>query len=58
MWLDGSVLQLAGESNAESRVWLESNVVPLAFRLSGVPKARVIEVCRTDEPGEWTIPLA
>lgn len=58
MRLDGSELTLVGESTSENPAWLESTVVPLAFRMAGTPKARNIEVRRIDEPGEWTIPLA
>lgn len=58
MRLDGAEFKAVGESTSDNPIWLESSVVPLAFRLSGKPKARTIEVRRTDEPGEWTIPLA
>ncbi len=56
--LDGTTLISAGESNAENGVWLESTVVPLALRMAGTANLPVIEVRRTDGPGEWTIPLA
>ncbi len=58
MRLQGAELLAVGESTASDADWLESNVVPLAFRMAGEPKACVIEVRRTDEPGEWSIPLA
>jgi Uma2 family endonuclease len=57
MRLQGTELVSAGESTADDPTWLESTVVPLAFRLWNEPQARVIEVRRTDEPGSWTIPL-
>ncbi len=58
MRLDGTDLVVVGESTGESPTWLESAIVPLAFRITGTSQARVIEVRRTDEPGEWTIPLS
>jgi Uma2 family endonuclease len=54
---DGVDLKPVGESSLSHGVWLESQVVPLAFRLFGDDKPRAIEVRRTDEPGEWQVPL-
>ena len=57
MRLSDSELLAVGESTIGTPVWLESSVVPLAFRMAGESKAGVIEVRRTDEAGSWTIPL-
>jgi len=58
MQLEGTALGTVGDSTTENPAWLESSIVPLAFRLAGVPKASTLEVRRTDEPGEWAIPLS
>jgi Uma2 family endonuclease len=55
---NGTEVESVEESTADNPAWLESRVVPLAFRLGGESKARTIEVRRTNEPGEWAIPLS
>ena len=53
---DGVELRLVGESEAADAVWLESEVVPLAFRWKKSKEGPRTEIKRTDKKRQkWTI---